>query len=66
MSDTTDDLEAAGRRLLDESKTGDLRERMRDHLATHELPEDLEALRRTVARGDPLSEVVEEGRDERV
>ncbi len=66
MSDTADDLDAAGRRLLDEARTGSLRERMRNHLATNESPEDLKAFRRTVASGDPLSEVVDEGRDERV
>ena len=66
MSDTTDDLDTAGRRLLDEAKTGSLRERMRDHLVANEVPDDLEALRRTAASGVPLSELVDEGRDERV
>lgn len=66
MSDTTDDLDAAGRRLLDEAKTGSLRERMRDHLVANEVPDDLKTLRRTAAKGVPLSELVDEGRDERV
>lgn len=66
MSDTTDDLDAAGRRLLDEAKTGSLRERMRDHLVANEVPDDLETRRRTAATGVPLSELVDEGRDERV
>ncbi|MFC6940871.1 hypothetical protein ACFQE8_13025 [Salinirubellus sp. GCM10025818] len=66
MSDTADDLETAGRWLLDEAKTSGLRERMRDHLATHESPDDFKAFRRTVASGTSLSETVDEGRDERV
>jgi len=65
VSDTTDDLDA-GRRLLDEAETDSLRERMRDHLAASEVPEDLKTLRRTAASGVPLSELVDEGRDERV
>jgi hypothetical protein len=66
MSDTTDDLDAAGRRLMDEARTGSLRERMRSYLAAHESPADLKAFRQTVTSGDPLSDVVDEGRDERV
>lgn len=66
MSDTADDLETAGRRILDEAKTSGLRERMRNHLATHESPDEFKAFRRTVASGTPLSEAVDENRDERV
>jgi hypothetical protein len=66
VSDTTDDLDAAGRRLLDEARTGSLRERMRDHLAASEAPDDLVAFRRAVGSGPPLSDVVDEERDERV
>ena len=51
MSDTTDDLDAAGRPLLDEARTGSLRERMRDHLAASEAPGDLVAFRRAVGSG---------------
>ncbi|MEF8869039.1 MAG: hypothetical protein V5A85_11025 [Haloarculaceae archaeon] len=51
MSDTTDDLDAAGRRLLDEARTGSLRERVRDHLAASEAPDDLVAFRRAVGSG---------------
>ena len=65
ISDTTDDPDKAGRRLLDEVRTGGLRDRMRSHLAAHESPVDLNSFRRTVASGDSLSEVVDEGRDER-
>ena len=66
MSDTADDIDLAGRRLLDEAKTSGLRDRMRNHLATHESPDDFKAFRRTVASGTPLSEAIDEGRDERV
>lgn len=66
MSDTADDLDTAGRRLLDEARTGGLRKRMRSHLDAHESPDDLKSFRRTVASGLPLSEAVDEGRDERV
>ena len=65
MSETTerdhDDLE----RLLERDSSASLRNRMQEFAAEHNTPTDLKALRREVATGEPLSEIVRQERDER-
>jgi hypothetical protein len=65
-SDTADDPDAAGRRLLDEARTGSLRERMRNHLGVNDPPEDVEAFRKSVESEAPLSNLVCEERGDQV
>lgn len=66
MSDTGEDIEAAADRLLRESRTGAIRERMREYLAEHDPPTDLKRLRREAASAEELSETVDNGREERI
>jgi hypothetical protein len=65
MSDTADNIGVRGRQLLNRSETAPLRERMQRFVDQQEEAE-LKRLRRKVADGRPLSEIVEENRDERL
>jgi|GEM_PF-1484826 len=66
MSDTEDDLEFWGRQLLKKSDTNPLRERMRAVISETEPVDDLRTIRRQTSGGSSLSEIVEDGREERV
>lgn len=67
MSDTArEDFDFLGRQLLKKSQTEPLRERMQDFVDDHDVPDDLEALRRRAKGGEDLSEVVKEDRNERL
>lgn len=67
MSDTArEDFDFLGRQLLKKSQTEPLRERMQDFVDDHDVPDDLEALRRRAKEGENLSEVVKEDRNERL
>lgn len=65
MSDTADDPEFDGRRVLDKAKTGPLRERMREFVSDRG-EVHLKERRRAVREGDDLSEIVRADRDERL
>lgn len=65
MSDTADDIEFQGRQLLNKSKTDPLRERMRQFLTEHE-SNDFKTLREEVSEEKPLSDIVDEDREERL
>lgn len=64
MSDV-DDLDLVGRRLLRNTRTLPLRRRMEAFIEDH-TGGDLKRLRKTAASGTDLSEIVDEGRNERV
>lgn len=64
MSDT-DDASARGRRLLERAQHTSLQEQMQRFVEAHDTG-DLEVLRARFGRGTPLSELVDDGRDERV
>ena len=64
MSDTAE--ESSGERLLQEAKTGALRERMREHLSVHDSPDEFKQLRSEVTMGKDLSTTVVEDRNGRV
>jgi len=66
MSDTEDDLDFWGRQLLKKSETNPLRERMQAVISEAEPVDDLRTIRRQTSGGTTLSELVEEGREERV
>lgn len=65
MSDTTDDLDAQGRRLLEKSQVDPLKERMEAFLADHQSG-DLKTLRAETSDGVDLSALVDEEREERL
>lgn len=67
MSDVIDeDDRFFGRQLLRKSRTGPLRERMRTFVSEHGAG-DLKSVRRRVSTGETdLSDVVTEGREERL
>jgi hypothetical protein len=64
MSDA-DDLDLVGRELLRDTRTLPLRRRMEAFVEEH-TADDPKRLRKTAASGADLSEIVEEGRNERV
>ena len=66
MSDTTDEMGFLGRQVLRKSQVNPLRDRMREFLSGHEPAADLKELRREAAGGRNMSEVVNEGREERL
>lgn len=66
MSDSTEDLEFWGRQLLRRSRSNPLRAEMRAFIAETGPPADARELRSRIEGGTPLSELVDEGRDERV
>jgi hypothetical protein len=64
MSDA-DDLDFVGRQLLRNTRTLPLRRRMETFVEEHTVG-DLKRLRKTAVSGTDLSDIVVEGRDERV
>jgi ribosomal protein S3AE len=66
MSDTVDDTGFRAEQLLNKSKTGAIRERMREFVSEHGESPELTELREAVASGEDLSDIVDEGRDERL
>lgn len=67
MSDTAnDDFEFLGRQLLKKSQAEPLRRQMQEFVDDHEVPDDLDALRRRAQEGENLSEVVKQDRNERL
>lgn len=66
MSDVDDDIAELGRRALDVARVEPLRRRMRSFVAEHGRDVDLRALRRETGGGTPASELVDEGRAERL
>jgi ribosomal protein S3AE len=65
MSDTADDIGFQARQLLNKTKTDTLRQKMREFVEERD-ETDLKDLRQKVASGDDLSDVVSEGRRERL
>ena len=65
MSDAVDEVGFEGRQLLNKSKTDPLRKRMRQFL-DEQREQDLKQLRGSVSKGQDLSEIVTENRDERL
>lgn len=66
MSDADDgDVDFYADQLLNKSKTYRLRERMREFVSEHGEDADLKEIRKT-ADGKALSEIVTEGREERL
>ena len=66
MSDALDGVDFYAEQLLRKSKTNQLRERMQAFVTEHGEDVDLKRVRAAVAEGDTLSEIVDEGREERV
>jgi len=62
----TDDIEALGRRVLQQSSSSPLRERMADFVDDHGTSSDLRTVRRDAGSGRPLSEIDVDDRDERL
>jgi hypothetical protein len=65
MSDAVDELDFWGRQVLKRSQVNPLREQMEAYVADSD-PEDLEQLRQQTSGDTDLSDVVQEGRDERI
>lgn len=65
MSDTARD-DFLGEQLLEKSRTRPLQEQMEQFVSDNETPDDLDELRRRATRGQRLSEVVKEDREERI
>ena len=66
MSDATDDMEFLDEQLRRRSQENPLREMMRAYLEDREPTEDPKALRRRLRDGTPLSDLVIQGREERL
>jgi len=66
MSDTRDEHEFYAEQLLRKSKTNTLRTRMQAFVDEHHQEIDLKTLRSSTAEGTPLSDIVTEGREERL
>ena len=67
MSDTAnDDFEFLGRQLSKKSQAEPLRRQMQDFVNDHKVSDDLDALRRRAKKGEKLSEVVKQDRNERL
>lgn len=60
-----DELDRLGGELFRKSRTADFRERMRSFVEATE-PVDFERVRETAAVETPMSELIDEGRDERL
>ncbi len=66
MSEATEhDRDDLRQRLLGDTETP-LRDEIESFVTEHDAPDDIEKLRRTVATGRPLSELVSHGPDERL
>lgn len=66
MSNVDDDVSGLGRYALRTARVEGLRRRMREYVETHDSDGDLKELRRGVSDGTPMSDLVDQGRDERV
>lgn len=66
MSDTRDEHEFYAEQLLRKSKTNSLRARMQSFVDEHDQENDLKTLRSSTGDGTPLSDIVDEGREERL
>ena len=66
MSDTIDESGFLGRQLLRKSQTNSLRQQMNEFIEQHEHPRDLKQMRREATEGKEVSEIVTEGREDRV
>ena len=66
MSDTRDDTEFYAEQLLRKSKTNTLRARLEAFVDEHDQETDLERLRSSTGDGASLSDIVDEGREERL
>lgn len=66
MSDVDDDVARLGRRALRTSQVEPLRRRMRAFLDEHDREVDLRELRRETGDGISMTELVDEGRAERL
>ncbi len=65
MSETTDTTEFLGQQLLNKSRTKPLRAKMREFVEEHGTETDIENLREET-EGKSLSDIVNEGREERL
>jgi hypothetical protein len=66
MGDVDDEIAELGRRVLRSSLVDPLRRRMRAFVEEHDRDIDLHRLRRATSDGTPVSDIVHEGRDERL
>jgi hypothetical protein len=66
MSDALDDTQFWARQLLHRSKLEPLRSKMQAVIAEHEATAKLSERRRSTVRGRDLSDIVIDGRDERL
>lgn len=66
MSDAVDDLDFYAEQLLNKSKTNPLRQRMEEFVSEYGTKVDFKQLRAEVQNGEDLSELVSEGREERL
>lgn len=66
MSDVEDELRFQGDQLLNQSKLQPLLSKMRTFISEHPATGDLDERRRTASRGRDISDIVIEGRDERL
>lgn len=66
MSDVDDEVAALGRRALHTSRVEPLRRRMRAFIVEHGREVDLQSVRQAASDGTRLSELVDDGRTERL
>lgn len=66
MSNVDDDVSGLGRHALRTARVEGLRRRMAEFVETHDRDVDLRELRTGVSSGTSLSEIVDDGRDERI
>ena len=66
MSDVSDEAKFLGRQLVRKSQTNELRARMETFVSEHEPPESFKERRAAISGETPLSELVDEGRKERL
>jgi len=66
MSNVDDDVSGLGRRALRTARVDSLRRRMVEFVETHDNGVDLRELRTEVSSGKSMSEIVDDGRDERI
>lgn len=65
MRDARDELDFWGRQLLRKSQMHPLRKAMNEYVSERPPAEDLQKLRRRTSGGSTLSDLVEDGREER-
>jgi len=66
MSNVGDDVADLGRHALRTARVDGLCQRMKKFVETHEGEGDLRELRSRASSETPMSEIVEDGRDERI